>query len=416
MEGEAKGPTYAAAFECLGPACEDHCCRGWGIPVDRGTYAQYVRFPAEGLGEVVARSVVVSPAGAPEEMFAEIKPLGTGLCPFFGADRLCGIQKEYGGSLLSATCSIFPRALNRVEGRLEGSLMMSCPEAARKVLLQPGFLEIEGDLNAGAFRTDNSFCLGTNGPGLPYKPYEHYGLIRRWMVATVKDRSRPLWQRVLLIGYLCLQLQAAEAAEGVPAMLAEYGRVLASDWGMREFAAMEGQPETQLNAILWLTNQRIALKGCGTRFQETYWAFIEGIGSPLGAAPPGDDLLRYQEATRQIYKPFFARQPHVLENYLLNAMFQNLFPFGNEGSLRSAPRSIVAEYLLMATKFAWVKGLMIGVAGRYGEDFGEEQVVRTIQSFSREVEHDGSFLETMMGYMREQGMDNLKGVAVMLKE
>lgn len=418
MAGKGRGPTYAAGFACIGPACEDHCCRGWRIPLDRGTYAQYLQFPAERLGDTVARSVVMRPPGSPEEMVAEIRPRESGLCAFFGADRLCGIQKEYGAAMLSATCSIYPRVLNRVEGRMEGALMMSCPEAARTVLLTPGLMEWEGDLFGGGFRTDNAFHLGTNGPGLPYKPFAHFQVIRDGVVATIRDRSRPLWHRVLLLGYLCLQLQAVETEEataGIPAMMAEYGRVLLSDWGSAEFAAMSGLPAVQLNAILWLTNQRIAVKGCGARFQETYWAFIEGIGSRPGEAA-GDDLTRYREANEQYAKPFFARHPEMLENYLLNYVFGNLFPFGSEGGQRAEPRSLVAEYLLLATQFAWVKGLMIGVAGRYREAFGADEVVRTIQSFAREVEHDASFLQTMMAYMRAEGMDNLEGVAVLLQE
>ena len=29
---------YVARFACIGPACEDTCCSGWSIPVDRDHY------------------------------------------------------------------------------------------------------------------------------------------------------------------------------------------------------------------------------------------------------------------------------------------------------------------------------------------------------------------------------------------
>jgi len=43
-------PTYAGLFRCIGPVCEDTCCGGWDIPVDKITYQKYRTFPAEKLG------------------------------------------------------------------------------------------------------------------------------------------------------------------------------------------------------------------------------------------------------------------------------------------------------------------------------------------------------------------------------
>lgn len=47
-------PTYAAAFRCIGPNCEDPCCGDWDIPVDRNTYRTYQQFPWEKLRSTVS--------------------------------------------------------------------------------------------------------------------------------------------------------------------------------------------------------------------------------------------------------------------------------------------------------------------------------------------------------------------------
>ena len=174
------------------PACEDMCCRDWAIPVDRATYASYRLFPLEKLGAVVAAYLSVPDATAPDAVFARINPTPSGTCPFYAADRLCNIQREHGAALLSATCSSYPRALNLVGDRLEGSLMLSCPQAARDVLLDPGALTVAADLRSGAFRTDNYFTLAQNAPGVLYKPYEDFAGIRGWIKAILTDRARPL--------------------------------------------------------------------------------------------------------------------------------------------------------------------------------------------------------------------------------
>lgn len=112
-------PTYAGNFRCIGPACEDMCCGDWDIPVDRVTYAKYRRFPAEKLGLLVSQYVFETPGKPHDALHAFIHRRQNGSCPFFGSDRLCAVQKEFGGELLSATCSLYPRSLTSVNGVLK---------------------------------------------------------------------------------------------------------------------------------------------------------------------------------------------------------------------------------------------------------------------------------------------------------
>ena len=34
-------PQYVAKFQCIGPACEDSCCIGWRVQIDKDTYQNY---------------------------------------------------------------------------------------------------------------------------------------------------------------------------------------------------------------------------------------------------------------------------------------------------------------------------------------------------------------------------------------
>src|SRR3984957_2636041 len=107
-------------------------------------------------GGWVKESVSILPVGATDALYAKIHPDASGRCPFLSAEQLCGVQKEYGSALLSATCSTYPRALNSVENELEVSLYLSCPQAARQVLLDAESTRAVGDASAGRFRTDQS--------------------------------------------------------------------------------------------------------------------------------------------------------------------------------------------------------------------------------------------------------------------
>ncbi len=43
---ESLHPLYAKKFRCIGAECEDVCCRGWEVTIDKETYRKYESLPA----------------------------------------------------------------------------------------------------------------------------------------------------------------------------------------------------------------------------------------------------------------------------------------------------------------------------------------------------------------------------------
>ena len=48
-------------------------------------------------------------------------------CPFLSENRLCRLVSAYGDSVLSETCTVFPREVHRFETHEEEVLMPCCP-------------------------------------------------------------------------------------------------------------------------------------------------------------------------------------------------------------------------------------------------------------------------------------------------
>jgi lysine-N-methylase len=393
-------PTYAAAFHCIGPACEDHCCGDWDIPLDKNTYEKYQSFPSQRLGNIVSQFVIVNHPPAPAELYAQIHRSSSGLCSFFGADRLCAIQKDYGPKLLSATCSIYPRSLSVVAENLEGALSLSCPEAARNVLLEPDFMHRACDLLSGEFRTDNRYQLASSNT----KPPSLFLPLRNTIINLVQDRSRPLPDRLLAIGHLCKELDTDF-----------YNLEQLSNPSLPQAGidALPNNPRRRLETIFSLTDL-LMQDGSSPRFQDTFWSFVAGISDPTGSLS-GDDVDHFLQAEKNYHSPFFESSPFILENYLINYMFQNLFPYGRSGSADFIPQSIFAEFLQMTTQFAWINGLLIGIAGHHKQAFAAEHVIKAIQSFTRAVEHYPTVLQSINHYMADRGLNTLQGMAIMLK-
>ena len=70
-----------------------------------------------------------------------------GHCPFWTEDHLCRLELELGPEAPCATCRKFPRLTQDYGVFTEYGLSLACPEAARRILTQPGpwILETQGE-------------------------------------------------------------------------------------------------------------------------------------------------------------------------------------------------------------------------------------------------------------------------------
>jgi lysine-N-methylase len=410
----ARRPLYASTFRCIGGACEDTCCRDMAVMVDKATYDKYQNFPPGEIRSLLQRHVTRNTVDANDILYAIINPASSNYCPLFAADRLCGLQKQFGSEVLCATCSIYPRVLNSVDGVLETSLYLSCPEAARLILLNPESTLAEGNPASSHFRTDQFSHIASDS-GAIHKPYAYFDEVQALAITMIQDRTRPMWHRLFLLGMFCASLdRIVEPAQDstVPKIIAEYRDILATGALRDELERLPKNPATQLDVVLRLTDQRVRAGGTGERFLECWQEFHQGIGySPESTA--ASDAQHYAEG-EELCHAFFARNPFILENYLLNYTFRTLFPFGRKASAHHTPQNILAEYALMITQYAMVKGLLIGIASHHRDAFGTEHVVKLIQSFSRAVEHSPVFLKQVNEFIKGRKLDTVEGFATLL--
>ncbi len=114
-------------FECTGAQCPASCCRGWKVPIERDMYFKYLT--EKGFFGALLRCCIEK-----KDELVAFRSTFRG-CPFWGLDRLCGIQKKYGTDYMPAVCIQFPRQLYNLEFFCEETLYLACPEAARLFLV-----------------------------------------------------------------------------------------------------------------------------------------------------------------------------------------------------------------------------------------------------------------------------------------
>lgn len=402
-------PEYSQRFRCIGPACEDSCCVGWAVLIDRPAYEKYQSVPAGPLRVLLDESIARTPETGSETSFAKIKMAQGSTCPILTEDRLCRIHKELGEEFLSHTCATYPRVVHKIDNLEEKALALSCPEAARLVLLDPD-LALSG--------ADGSYQLTWDdaAPGgralLPF-----FWPIRELVIPLVRNRAYPLWQRMFLLGSFCRRLDAVARGEdqrGVAELLRSFSGAIQQGALREAMQKIPADPALQLDMVLRLAGLCRDRATIGARFLDCLDAFRQGIAAgPTSTFPALVEA--YSAAHQRYFAPFFAEQPHILENYLINSVFRRQFPFGTkEGRILPDPET-VREFALLVTQFALIRGLLIGVAGFHKEGFGAEHVVHTVQAASKHFEHHPGFLEQMRSLLASTGRDNAHGLTMLLR-
>jgi lysine-N-methylase len=389
-------PQYTKAFQCIGSECEDTCCHGFAVTIDKATYLRYegnAEFRS-GLETHFARI----DGNATDSAFARIRLTPDYNCPFLTRDRLCGIQIKHGSEYLSEVCVSYPRTSRRIDGLIEKALYLSCPEAARVVLLNPHLMKREKDENGSGSRYQRLLTVGDQVGKANASPHAYLWEIRSLTLALIRDRSYPLWQRLFILGLFCKRLDELVSTHMqalVPRLLREYAEALL-EGKLRPL--LDGIPEQrplQLRLVSEVIERHLVLQSNDrghARFRECVQDFLKGIEwDEVG--PVESCTSAFAEARQRYYEPFMQAHPFILENYLVNHVFKTRFPFGVNH--RGEPNTPQNEFLVMSVLFAAINGLLIGIAGHNREGFAMAHVVKLVQSFSKAVEHCSEFLPTL---------------------
>ena len=345
--------------------------------------------------------MTINPASTSSSDFARIQLDGI-RCPAL-REGLCSVQQTFGEPYIPDMCSTFPRVLTLVDGVLERSLNLSCPEAARLVLTTPGSMTFESAEGEDMHRV---------GSYSPISTARHEGLneIRGLVVEFLQESSRPLWKRLVVLGYATEEL-ATQAGNPAASGAAIFRRVLAAfrqgDYDQIPDSTFDDH-ELQIEVVMELVVSRISSEYTTPRFLQCYGDFMRGLDWTLESTME-DVIGNYRAAFLKFWAPFVSSNEHALENYLVNYAFRTLFPFGSKKAdqklaIDAGGVSIWNEYTLLVTHYAIIRTLLIGMAGLYGDALGVDHLIRLVQSYTKAFQHSGSFAATAIKLLRDKGI------------
>ncbi len=335
---------YLESFKCIGGACEDNCCIGWDVDIDQASYKKYQKIKEATLSPIIKRYVYQNPNCFRLEIdYGKVELKADKRCPFLNASDLCEIHARLGESMLSNVCQLFPRIINRINGQYELSATPSCPEVARKLLFSEDALlvqEIQHKKKPMIITYDHDEKLHK---GLLGKVLE----VREEVLKRLGDHSMTLEESIHAIGLYLADLIAYKG--GVPFHL--------------------NNPEMHIhaNALIDLLKSDSGIKG--TRYE----TMLKDWDGPIRS---------------QGYEAYFNEKPFVLRNYLMNEVYQNLFPFTDA-------QNIMHSYFYLLARLIMMRRQLMGSK----TDLTDALVCDYISSFSKAVDHHHAFKEKAIAYM-----------------
>ena len=187
---EIRVPHYYRKFKCTADKCPDTCCAGWQIVIDEDTLEKYHKFEGP-FGNRLANSIDWR-----EGVFKQYEDKR---CAFLDENNLCDIYTEAGPQMFCRTCKTYPRHFEEFENVREISLAMSCPEAAKLILMPKEpvtFITVEKKYKEDIYE-DFDFFL-----------YSKLVDAREMIIRILQDRSRPMKERMAMALAFTHDLQA----------------------------------------------------------------------------------------------------------------------------------------------------------------------------------------------------------------
>nr|WP_072242717.1 flagellin lysine-N-methylase [Anoxybacillus sp. EFIL] len=393
-------PQYMHSFRCIGGECEDTCCVGWNVWIDRDTYKKYKKTTHRLFAEneqVIKRNK----NNTSKFDYANIRMNESGACPFLSEEKLCRIHEELGEDFLCSTCAIYPRTFNLVNDVVEKSGTLSCPEIARLVLLNPNgieFDEIEGEVEKKA--AYHSALHLNNEKGVR----KYFWPIRVLCIQILQDRRLSLEERLIVLGMFLKKI--SENKDHIDVMfeqICQYTYQMLDDLFVKQhIATLPKKLGIQLSICQQLIEIRKKMGLQNNKYVQYLEQMIQGFGG-------SDNIERmaecYEEGITKYYEPFMKEKGYMLENYLVNYVFKNLFPIDKE--------DVFDSYVMIVVHYTLIRLHLIGIA-RFHRGLNEQLVVMLIQSFSKTIEHNKQYLKTVLDILRANDINSMSFMTVLI--
>ncbi len=349
--------SYIDRFQCLGADCEDTCCKGWGMQVDKEHIELYKKEAPDLLDAVTSG----------EAEYIMKRDPKTDYCIKF-KNGLCNIHKDNGDKFLGDACHFYPRINRKFGNQKLMSAALSCPEIARSVLYGDNPFEI---IEKNIDRTPASIKdYLPDGVG----EEDSFAIISALLDLTGDESKSPelIISTIVSIAHSLQHTDSAIWVDGIN-MLINMAEVRLPDaekspndsyFLLQTLAALihASKPTARPNLDRIFKNMEIA---CGISINRETLDIMQNIGGENKIL----ELDKKYQNNREEIAP-------ILRRWIQAQLSISSFPFAGFGE------SIIDKAVILAVRFATVKLAIIS-----SDKYDKDTIITIIQSISRFMDH-----------------------------
>lgn len=358
-------PICVKNFKCIGNKCEDSCCKEWNITIDKDTYLKYKSIEDDEIKKIVNKRIKLNKKEKDEKVkevsYAYFVLDKNRRCPFWEKDELCLLHKKLGHESLCSTCSEFPRSKKILNNVLNYTLSPSCPEAARLILGNQDGLVFEKSELDGELPNNVINIKSTN-----------LTIIKEFSIELMQYREINIEKRLILLASLFDDINNDK--QQIENIVNNYKKMIET----KDFKIEIKEDLKSKNIQFSLYKEINKIKKKGT-FTSSYLKYLNEISESLNIKNKDKAFEKYKYIKENKYDNFLNKYEYIIENYLVNRMFLNEFPYSKTISLSDKCKELLIIYALL-------KSTIIGYLS-YNETPTEAEIISLIQSFVANIDH-----------------------------
>lgn len=328
-------------------------------------------------------------------------------CSFLNEENLCNIQLTLGEEYLCNTCAIYPRRINDINGVTERSLTVSCPEAARLILLNENGICFDQFKETPSNRDVTRTSIHTNKEvASDWKDY--FDEYRYVTISILQNRNYSLEERLLILGLLYNELQERvdnDQIITIPDILGEYITSVENNALQGAFDNIPNRLDVQLRLSRELVVLRLQYQVTSSRYLECSGEMLSGLHIDKDASDE-EILENYVSSYEKYYGPFMCEHEYMLENYLVNYVFKNIMPLDSN--------SLFESYTRMILHYSLIKIHLIGMANHH-QTLTKDLVIKLVQSLSKTFEHNKLYFTEIMKVIKDNDLMRLTYMSMLIK-
>ena len=403
-------PQYMTSFTCKGKECEDTCCKFWRIDIDYETYKRYIKISDPKMKYLVGENVIKNKKDADKNKYAYFKLNDSGYCTFLDEEGLCSFQKKYGFEYLCRVCQTYPRRHVEIDGILERSGTVSCPEIARVMLFNDQPMEFDEFEEKVEAQISTELNVTTSDESIFKRPLLKYlWPIREVCIDILQNRSGSINDRLILLGLFANKLEILKEEEKWDALqqhIHRYSEVSKSNDVKSMLVNIPSDGYLQFKMIMEMLVLRLKFDQTSNSFNDILKEFKEGIGYFDGITIQ-QAFSNYCEIKTEYSNKFDDQFPQVFENYYVNYVFSKVFPvFPSENAMEN--------YIRLAVDYAIIRMFLVGV-GAYHHGYNEVIVQKLFSGLSVTIEHNSRFVDFIVESIKILQGDKLAFTTVLVQ-